>query len=221
MSSAYYAMVKSGAAAAAEIDVVETEDGFDSADVFGDLAGNLSPAHSMGKGPSGGAGAKPGHPDLEARSQKTAAAVDQMRDRLLAMGILHGKESVSAPVPPQQEPGSPVRNVNARSLKLAAASNVCARVSEEGVPAEEAHFMPPPPPYAGDTDDNAAKTAAAVDSMRESLTDMGFIRQSGGGNSDTESTESGGDTGHDVDEDVQAALADKTKEASNLLKYEY
>lgn len=221
MSSAYYAKLKSGAAVAAEVDIAETEDGFDAADVFGDLAGNLSPVRSAAKGSSGGGG-KPAHPDLEARSQKTAAAVDQMRDRLLAMGILQGAEPAPAspaPTASQEEAGAVVRNVNARSLKLAAATNIRARHSGEGAPAEEPHFMPPPPPYAGDADANALKTAAAVDSMRESLRDMGLLGPDGGDDNDTESTASGGEVGQEIDGDVQAALADKTKEASNLLKY--
>lgn len=194
---------------------IDTEDGFDPAEVFGDLAGNLSPTRSSGNGSSARSSGKSAHPDLEARSQKTAAAVGQMRDRLLAMGILNKDKPVSRSVP-DQAPSSPVRNISARSLKLAAATNEHLSSSFNGALVDEAQLMPPAPPFSAE--ENSKKTAAAVNLMRNNLYEMGLIDRNdadgNGGDGDTDSTVS---VGQGDDDEFNVALVHKTKQASQLL----
>lgn len=221
MSAAYYTNLKKSDAegrlpAQAEMDVSEPDDGFEVADVFGELAGNLSPARNSGQLVSDRASDdKIGRRDLDARSQKTAAAVGQMRDRLLAMGILQ-----VASTDPIDAPPSPVRNINARSLKLAIASNTHAEHAH-GVESDDTVLMPPPPPYeAGVREENKRRTAEAVDRMRDNLRGMGYLDKQDDKDDETESTVSATDqqNGLDgLDEDVIAALADKTQHCSSLL----
>jgi hypothetical protein len=202
MSSVYLAKLRVGdpavlsrRQASEELGEGEEDGAFDvAAEVFGDLAGNLSPARSLGSGAreslSSRSGGGKGHPDLEGRSQKTAAAVDQMRDRLHAMGILQsavgsgpsasagaGPVAASSGDLPDPPPASPVRNINARSTKPAAVSPALTQ-SEEGVGGDEEV----PPPYSAssggdraDSEQQRQKTAAAVDEMRDSLSRMGIL----------------------------------------------
>lgn len=233
MSAAYYAKVIAEGRLGVqkqeslEVDMAELEDGFDAADVFGDLAGNLSPTRGSGNGAASRSGGKYG-PDLEVRSQKTAAAVDQMRDRLHAMGILQAAgPQISAAVATSSDlpdsVSSPVRNVDVRALKRAAEANQLKDTSLDDAPV----IFPPPPPYiatANAGEENKRRTAAAVDSMRENLRDMGLLHEdkmdaSGEADDDaTESTESGGEEDNDeFDEETQTELAEKAKHCNKLL----
>ena len=212
MSSAYYAKVKADGGMLSKIsnekDVLETDESYDDANIFGDLRENLSPARKSTK-PS--PRREKGHPDLEARSQKTAAAVSQMRDRLAAMGILQEPGVEIDTLEKMDPPGSPVRNINAKSLKMAAASNAHAKQSEGN---RTGHDSEPPPPYIT-AEENVEKTGEAIDRMRENLRDMGILIEDNGDN-ETESTVSVDKT-EDIDDATKVLLEEKAKNCSKLL----